>query len=95
MNYSDKFYLIILRGKLFETNCLGSEELLFTYYRLIGFAYNNKFFEKFCIPGMIGHHYTFVIEGVPQTIPFTEENRELYPFSKHSFVGKECKLFSI
>jgi hypothetical protein len=92
MNYQDKHYIMILRGKLFESNCIGQ---MHTYYRLIGFAYNNKFFEKFCIAGMIGFHYTFVIEGVPQTIPVSEDNRDLYPFSKHSFVGRECKLFAI
>jgi hypothetical protein len=86
---------VILRGKVYLSNCLGIESLRNEYYRLVGFAYNYKFLEKFCIPGMIGHHYTFVIDGLPQTIPFTEENRDKYPFAKHSFIGRECKLFPI
>jgi hypothetical protein len=75
MQYSGRYYIIVLKGKLFESNCLGVPDLLNTYYRLIGFAYNNKFLEKFSLPGMIGHHYTFVIDGVPQTIADSEENR--------------------
>ena len=82
-----------------EQDSAKSEEQLSqdsAYQHLVGKAYNTRALDREVLPNEKKGttFYTYIVGGVPQQLPHSDENDKKYAYAKLSVGGKGNKLFS-